>query len=385
MTFEHLDDPNPPRPSELVVERIAAEAGRRIRHRRVLSGGVAVLLAVGVIGVAGNLRGSGNGNDDNVVIMPATTTAPPLPGETTTTTSMIVEPAANDLFAALIQAPNNESAQVVLAHGDTGETARVLAEFPLFNAGDTQWTCCIAIAPDRQSVFYVRPAGDYGAGQMLDTIWQVPVTGGDSQLITEGWEPALTPDGDTLGFIRPQTSDFDELVLRDLATGSERTFETPVGQSLTSLAFPSNGAIAFTLQSSGSPDAAYLLALDDSDVQLTDAQRLGPPDDAAEGTGWYALDRYGQGMVTVVESCCARTGSETSYASYSIATGEVDDVVATLPTLVIDAVTSPYGNSHLFLAPPADGAGPTSLLRSDGTDTLTPVPLKATTIMAVDW
>jgi hypothetical protein len=55
MSFDHLDDPNPPpRPSDLVVARIMAEGDRRLRHRRYAGTGAAALALV--LGAAGLIR-----------------------------------------------------------------------------------------------------------------------------------------------------------------------------------------------------------------------------------------------------------------------------------------------------------------------------------------
>lgn len=374
MTFEHLDDPSPRRPSELVMERIAAEGGRRLRHRRFASGALAALLLI--FGSIGFMKQLDDGGRDRVVIVPS---GPP-------TSEPTAQPGDGEgAFAAVIQPADEQFAQVVLVSPATGEVMLVLAEFPLFNR---PWLCCVALSPDRKTVFYVRPAGDYGDGEELDTIWQVPADGeGEPERVDEGYSPAVSTDSRSLAYIRPLTSDADELVLRNLSDGEERAFETPPGRTLGSVAFSGAGSVVFTLAAAGKPEEAYLMGLDDSDVSIDDARRLGPAEGAPDGTGWSTADAYvDQGTASFVERCCSTgdTAEDATFMVIDIATGDRIDSVD-LPRLAVDATSSPSGSVQLFLLPPAEPLLPSTLLLRSNMGPLAPVPLEATTIIAVDW
>lgn len=391
MTFEHLDDPSPPRPSELVMERIAAEGGRRLRHRRLASGTAAALLVVvGSVGIVSQVHGG----RDRVVIGPnAPTTTAPEPQSSTVVTqpdneedSPTFGPGEEEgAFAAIIQVQDEDIAQVVLASAETGGVTRVLAEFPLFSR---PWSCCVAWSPDRETVYFVKPAGDYGAGQEVDTIWQVPARGdGEPQRVDEGFSPAVSPDSRSLAYIRPLASTVDELVLRDLSSGDLRIVETPPGQTLGSVAFSGAGSVILTLAAAGQPETAYLLGLDDAELSMDDARRLGPAEDAPDGTGWSASDAYvDEGTATFVERCCSAgdVAEDATFIVIDTATGDRIDSVE-LPGLAVDAPSSPSGGLQLFLLAPPDAPGPTTLLLRVSMDAPTPVPLEATTIIAVDW
>ncbi len=72
-------------------------------------------------------------------------------------------------------------------------------------------------------------------GRLQSTIERVPLTGGPPTYVTDGMDPAVSPDGSMLAFFRlhgandASATTEGAVVVRDLATGTERTVDSTVG------------------------------------------------------------------------------------------------------------------------------------------------------------
>ena len=406
--FDHLDDPNPPQPSALLVDRIAAEGAHRLRRRRIVAGGAivaAATLAVAGIAAAGRLPGQDGSDVDTIgPVGPDTTTttseAPSTsttPESTTTTTTTAGQPGnstptppdtgeGRDTFAAVIKHPSADTAQVVLASATTGEVDRVLAEFPLLNR---PMSCCVAWSPQEQAVYYVVPAGDYGSGMLPDTIWRVAVDDTTPDQMVAGSNPSLSPDGTKLAYTTPYEGDTPgALVVHDLDGGGERRFVAPsVEHGIYATGFADDDTVVFASADPEAPPRVAALSLLGSGDQLSEAEALGPPSTAPPGTGWSSPElRVADGLLGVVETCCdLDANSHEGGASYLVvdpASGAELDRVA-LPGRMLDAEAGPEGTEQLFLRPPPDSPGPNSLLRRAGGEL---VEIGANTqFIAIDW
>lgn len=398
--LEHLDDPNPPRPSELTVERIAAEGARRLRRRRLAAGGALVVAStLAVVGMAVAVQ---PGDPDKVdTVGPGSTTTiaddgddavPPAVDDTTTTTpggddETAGPPPTGDAappgdvddatrIAAVVKDPNADQALVVLLDPFTGAVTRNLASYALTSRPPL---CCVELGDG--GAFYVVPAGQ-GSGDPEDTIWHVDLDGGQPAPMTAGTNPALSPDGDRLAFVRT-SSEGPAVVVLDLANGNETTIPAAVDDYLRDIEWYDDDTVIVTRQQPESALEGLLVDLDAA--TLADATRLGP-DGAPSGTSWEWLDRRPDGLITVAQTCCSRdAGSiagESSYALIDPATGTYDGG-SDLPFHPAGLATAPTSDRELLVDPPDDSPGYGTLVILMDTD-LTPVPGDHQ-VIAADW
>jgi len=313
--FEHLDDKNPPQPRQLLVELVMAEGGRRRRRRAAaFAGGAAAVLAL-----AGSLQlVQLRGNQENLKTADTPTSAPApdhqsdnelstTPGSTTTTAAggnagsgdEASAPPEATTFAGLT--PDN---RVVLGNAETGEIVKELAR-PTDDGGIP--VCCVALSPDRRTVYYVTASRKTGTDPGDAKIYRIATTGsGTPVAVGTGWDPAISPDGKWLAYTRNST----QIVLNYMSTGQNQVMTGLPNreESIQDLAFTADStSLIFSAAATEAPAELYGLYLDLSRVaSLTDARQLGPPDGVPDGTGWYAPDaRATDGTVGAVESCCA--------------------------------------------------------------------------------
>jgi hypothetical protein len=96
----------------------------------------------------------------------------------------------------------------------------------------------IAVSPDGSTVYFAV----HVKNSCTDDIESVPVTGGTPKVVDTGVLPAISPDGEDLAFVREQvgggvspvefgcgSSGPVEVVVRDLATGSDTVYPAPPG------------------------------------------------------------------------------------------------------------------------------------------------------------
>jgi hypothetical protein len=371
--LEHLDDPHPPRPSGLVVERIAAEGARRLRHRRIAAGGVLMVAStLVVVGLAVALRPSSTGDKvDTVGPSGSTSTAPPGTGGAT-------PPAAglDGDIVAVIRDPGADRARVVRLDPSTGSTES-LATYELRSRPPL---CCIEL--DAAGVHYVVPAGQGDSAE--DTIWHVDLGGGQPAPVASGTNPAASPDGSRLALTRT-TADGPTVVVRHLATGTEQVIPAAADDTLRDVDWYDDDTLVVISHRTDAASVAYRLELG-SARSLADATRLGPAEDAPPGTGWDWVDRRPDGWLTLAQTCCTldagSTDGDASYFLVDSTTGTVTEG-SDLPGPVSGIATGPLGDRELLLVPPPDGQAYAQLQILMDTD-LTPVPGEHE-VLAADW
>lgn len=204
-------------------------------------------------------------------------------------------------FPAQLAAVDGDG-RVVVLDSATGAVDRVLLEG--IGVSDPA-SNDIAVTPDRSSVFVTRPGTAGASSQIL----QVPFAGGPAQVIATGTSPSVSPDGSTLAYIGFQPAPgggnlpVPVLVLRDLATGSERRLGPGEAQPFT--------FIADTAWTGDGQHVAFIageiqtgLWVVDRDASTLDAaSRLGPTA-RGDGTSWRAVTAWDAGRLAVVETCC---------------------------------------------------------------------------------
>jgi hypothetical protein len=168
----------------------------------------------------------------------------------------------------------------------TGRVVRTLDT----NIGLYRHSPTFAVTPDGKTVYYTRARaarpGECTAGG-VEEIARVAVSGGKPESVTPGVVPAISPDGGLLAYVRNATNrcnpDFNELVVRDLSSGKERSWRWA------GLTGPDLGSFL-----SWAPDGRHL-GFDavgaSADPRLLDTARVSSLDDAtpiphALGTTW---------------------------------------------------------------------------------------------------
>jgi hypothetical protein len=320
--FDHLDDPNPPAPRELLVEIVVAEGARRRRRRTAIAGGAAAMLLV----LAGGVRlaqaaGSdadvktippqndqdpssdpsreGEGSGDELSTAPGavdavTTTAPPS-GEAST-------PPGATTFAAI-----TAGGLVVLA--DAGDNGAPFATLVDGAANDMQLGTRVALSPDRQTVYFdATPTTGDEAGE--SAIYKVSTTGGEPERLGTGTNPAVSPAGSEtprLAYVRNSA----QIVIGNLDGENAQVFTgTESDESeVSDLAFTLDGkGLVYTAAPPDGPPSLHYLGLASMAAvgSTNDAVKLGPDDSAPAGTGWSSPDlRATDNQIVVVSTCCA--------------------------------------------------------------------------------
>jgi hypothetical protein len=397
--LEHLDDPNPPRPSAITVERIAAEGARRLRRRRFAAGGAMVVAStLAVVGMAvaaqpgdpdkvdtvgpGSTTTIADDLDPVPPVVDTTTSTPPTGGDETNGPPATGDAAPpddvddNDDIAAVVKDPDADQALVVLLDPFTGAVTRTLASYALTSRPPL---CCVEIG---DGVFYVVPAGQ-GGGDAPDTIWHVDLDGGQPTPVAQGTNPAASPDGTRLAFVRT-SADGPAVVVHDLAEGEEQVIPAAVDDYLRDVEWYDDDTVLVTGQQ---PEAALeAIRLDVDAASLAGGTRLGPPEDAPAGTSWEWLDRRPDGRITITQNCCSLDAgtieNDSTYLLVDTVSGTITDGSG-LPGHVAGLATAPTSDRELLLFPPPGAPGYGTLQILMDTE-LTPVPGNHQ-VLAADW
>ena len=186
--------------------------------------------------------------------------------------------------------------RAVVLDGQTGDVRRVLVEGievddPSSNA--------IAVSPDRETVYVVRPGGTGSDSQIV----RVRASGGEPEVLTQGIAPAVSPDGTTLAYVRHvdtgQPGQGEPTIrLRNLSTGQERVIDGGDLYGIWELAWTGDGTrIAFTAGEIRT--SVHVIAR--GATSLSEADRLGPADTDAS---WGDIATLGDDRLAVIERCC---------------------------------------------------------------------------------
>jgi hypothetical protein len=207
------------------ARRAAASGPRRLRMALAVAAASAVLL--GALAVVARL-----GDDDGGtrVITPAhPTTAPaPSPTPSPSTAPTTVRSTLPDGAPSTLVGTRDHSTKLVIADAATGATHAVLADLGPYRADPGAESTAsniiesLALSPDGQYAYFsTGPEPAYGS------LHRVPLAGGKVEDLGDGAMPAISTDGKRLAFARGQ-----ELLVRDLVRGGDRTFTNPTVQGL---------------------------------------------------------------------------------------------------------------------------------------------------------
>jgi hypothetical protein len=289
--FDHLDDPQPPVPSDALAKRLQAEGGQRRRRRARGAGGVA-LAAVLVVGA---MVRPWEADDTRVEIGPSntastepapTTTRPP---ETTTSTT---EAPSAEGFPANTFAVVTKDGRVALADRDTGE---VVVELGQLDAGAGGFF--VARAPDGSAVY---------AGGLTQGLWRY-APGAEPIRLAAASTVSVTPDGTRLAAVSADGPDsqgtiwildsttgdrLDEVSVPDLTGEGDRhvgktAWDASGDRLFIETNLPEQGGEVYALEPGGS------------------LRRLGPPAGLPSGTGWSLGGPAADGEMWILETCCA--------------------------------------------------------------------------------
>ena len=168
-----------------------------------------------------------------------------------------------------------EGGSVVLLDSADGHTLRTLATHPEATTGGFPYLEGLALSPDRSAVFYAL-AGDCGPG----TIFKVGADGHTPEaVVASGVSPAVSPDGRRLAYAvagAPAAGDGPDarhcqnaVVVRDLATGAERTWRYPDTPDYDSTLYR-DAVISEIAWAPDSTRLAYTLSFEGDSVSILD-------------------------------------------------------------------------------------------------------------------
>lgn len=205
-----------------LVNRLRGHEHGMAAKRPVLAvAGATTLLALGFLVFQGSRSGS--------PVISTSGTQPAVPDTVDPSLVSTGRPAPNGPRPAEIAAVSGGS--IVMLDARDGHTVRTLANHTEASTGGFPYLQGISVTPDRSDVLYSL-VGDCDAA----TIFKVPADGhGKPDAILTGVSPAVSPDGQKLAYAVAPPGGTDPaarhcqnaVVVRDLATGAERTWRYP--------------------------------------------------------------------------------------------------------------------------------------------------------------
>jgi len=362
-------------PDALAPEQVL----RRVHRGRALRAtGVAALSAAAVVGVAVAVVALPT---DSVPPVETPTVEPtpspdpvpaPTPSQTPTSTPTPEAPSEPPIVAV------TEAGAVVLLDPQSGAPVATVMEG--LSTEDTA-KMALTVAPDR-SAAYVSQAVRTPDETRLEII-RVPLDGSPAEVIAEGMQPAISPDGRTLAYVAEDPeqpgSDLFGLILLDIATGTSRYVPSGLDASgagwIDQLAWSRDGTRLYVPIGY---EGSQLVAVDAAATTLDGAVSLG--DDVPEKEPVVLPDG------TVLVACGASYAElDDSYvAAIDPATGSATQRLAPATGRhIVDMAAHPAAQSVAFLAvTSADAARGLSLYRWDeGTEPR----LLGTGFLAVAW
>jgi len=227
-----------------------------------------------------------------------------------------------ETFVAFRPADSGEPlADLVMIDVRTGEVVRTI----LKQVDTSEGTGGLVMSPDGRRVYYA-----HGLAACRSEVVRVSIESGALEVVAPGSFPiALSPDGARVAFARGECDEPKRLVVRELASGAEQTWDVDrvLETRVASIAWypdPPTGGLAFTLSFSFASDT-------DTDVRklaleppwppyLTDVQKLGPNTEGSWLVSGYETERN---SLVVRSSCCAPGYNDGSTLSVDRDSGDV--------------------------------------------------------------
>ncbi len=211
----------------------------------------------------------------------------------------------------------------------------------------------LAVTPDGNTIYFdrnrsVHPGECPNGPNSRDEIVSVPTDGGPITAIAPGNQPAISPDGRSLAYIRSSAcfGNFDQLVVRDLTTGTERVWSAPAAGALEVLTpywASDSRHLAIVLAKRGT----YPWVIDTASAKtLNDAIRQ----EQSDGIGWDGY--YGStGEFLGTHSPATNAPTAPSVVAFSPATGRVTRRLFDLPAHETDtSITADPGATNVLVS-----------------------------------
>ena len=284
-------------------------------------------------------------DDEDVVTGDGTTTTA---AEATTTTQDETTTTNARGSGEVIVAVDGDS-RVVSLDAESGEVQRVLVEgVPVDDPAKND----VAVTPSGDAAYVVRP----GEGADEPTILQVPLDGGDPEVVATGLAPAVSPDGDRLAYVAFEGREAQpRIVVRDLADGSER--EIAPGDEMpfvfiSDLAWTHDSDRIAFIAGQTRTGAWFVEA---SAATLDAAQQLGPTA-REEGSSWVAVASF-EDRLAVSEFCCNLPATRHVLLSVLLDPVKVEGALLEEEFAISNLDSNEAGDSLLFVADVKPGEG----------------------------
>jgi hypothetical protein len=172
------------------------------------------------------------------------------------------------------------------------------------------------------------------SGEPKPRIYRLPADGGAPEFVTEGFAPAISPDGETLAYARGNFE--SEVVLRDLATDEERVIAAAIDSPgeefpdpVAGLRFSPDGTeLAVTWTYEGS----YAGIVDVAAASLAEERRLAAGSAGCLGqSAWLGADRLAIAVETSFPYCGADSEEAPSVGRLAVFEHDAEDAAKAIP------------------------------------------------------
>lgn len=274
---------------------------------------------------------------------------------------------------------------IVIADATTGQIRRTLVEPPKAEEElSFAFPPSVSRSADGATVYYTTPGNSRCSAYVTDAIvlprvWRVLVSGGSPEPVAEADHVAVAPDGS-----RFATSCENRVTIHDVDSGASTVIDITRSSEVgvRDLTWSPDGATV--LVGAGGPEAPTEIFVVDADVGS--ARRLGPPEDAVDGTGWnFAEVRASDGLIGVVQDCCSLDAN--SYDGgrfFAVVDPDSGEVIDTLDTPDFGIVEYDATGGHQLLLVRAQENVPAMLSRRDGVGPFIEIE-RAPQFIAIDW
>lgn len=239
-----------------------------------------------------------------------------------------------------------DTGALVMVDPETGAITRTVYEGL---STDDPWKTALTVSPDLLYAFVSHVVATEPGTRW--EILRISLANGSAELVAEGIQPAISPDGSTLAYAGVDPSIPDEeglaLVLRDLATGAERYIPSGYGGNpsawLDQIAWSPDGNTLFVPRGM---EGSELFAIDARATDFEQAVELG-----GDGIGESEPVVLADGTLVVLCSNYEALPEEAYVAVIDPLSGSVTAHVEPLSGLpIFDMAARPSGRGLAFLA-----------------------------------